>query len=510
MERELKFELTQDQQAALRELPLLQELQVQPPHEEQLESQYFDTADLQLRRHGASLRVRSNGDRHVQTVKCAGSPEGGWFEREEYETEVAGAQPDLGALLAVVPTTSPLAAILREPTLQAGLAPIFRTTVTRLVWQLKAPEGEEVELALDSGSVSTEEQDQPFTELELELKRGERTSLAALALHLAERLPLRLSLQSKSDRGYRLLVSEPPTVVTATPIVLKKKDSVDDAFFKIVQNCLTQVHANAPGVAAGYSAEAVHQMRVGLRRLRSALDLFAGVITPPEALQRELKWIADELGKSRDWEVLARATLPQVTAPQSQQEEMRRAETAVTEIARARREDAAEAVRSPRYARLALELDHWLATAPWRADSDPMVRKQLKQRVGDLAGDVLRQRHRKLLRRGKALHKLAPADRHRARIAAKKLRYTTEFFASLYQRKALQHYRRALTRLQDDLGWGNDIAVADQLLDHLQRRHRQAANGASYARGFLAARLADDRGRQRKLWKAFRKTARPD
>lgn len=509
MERELKFELTPDQQVAIRELPLLQEMQAEPPHEEQLESEYFDTADLQLRSEGASLRVRRNGERYVQTLKCTGTPAGGWFERDEYETEVPGPRPDISALLAVVPKKSPLSELLQQPTLQTDLAPVFRTAVTRLVWQLKAAQGEEVELALDSGSVSTEQQDEPFTELELELKRGERTGLAALALHLTERLPLRLSLHSKSDRGYRLLVSERPPAVTAEPVVLKKKDTVDDAFCKIVHNCLAQVHANAPGVAAGYSPEAVHQMRVGLRRLRSALDIFEEIIAPPESLQRELKWIADELGKSRDWEVLAHSTLPQVTAPESQQEEMRRTETAASEVARARREDAAEAVRSPRYARLALEMDHWLATAPWRRDEDRAIRKQLRQPAAELAADVLRQRHRKLVRRGKGLHKLEPAQRHRARIAAKKLRYTTEYFASLFERKALTDYRRALTRLQDELGRGNDMAVADQLLDHLQRRHRQAASGASYARGYLAARLSSDGSRQKKLWKGFREARRP-
>ena len=509
MEKELKFELAPNQASAIRGLTLLQNMQVKPPHDELLETEYFDTPDLLLRCNDASLRVRRIGERYVQTLKSSGEQRGGIYEREEYETALADAQPNLDALLAVVPKSSSLAQLLKAPSLPARLAPVFRTTVSRLVWQLKPTSGGEIELALDTGSVTAAEHDEAFTELELELKRGEPRDLGKVALDLIERVPLGLSLRSKSDRGYHLLVCERPSAVTAKRIVLTKRDSVDDAFCKIMQSCLAQVHANAPGVAAGQSPESVHQMRVGLRRLRSALDMFDAVVDLPASLQDELKWIADELGKSRDWEVLAHSTLPRVCATEQQQEDMKRTELAAAHIAKARREDAARAVGSPRYARLILALDDWLAAAPWREAAPPAIRKQLDRRAQGLAASVLRKRHRKLVRRGEGLHKLDAPQRHRARIAAKKLRYAAEFFATLFERTTLKKYRRVLAKLQDDLGWGNDMAVADKLLDHLQRHHSKAASGASYARGFLAARVSDDRDRQKRLWKQFRSAARP-
>ncbi|MGT2490935.1 CHAD domain-containing protein [Cupriavidus basilensis] len=98
---------------------------------------------------------------------------------------------------------------------------------------------------------------------------------------------------------------------------------------------------------------------------------------------------------------------------------------------------------------------------------------------------------------------------HRARIAAKKLRYAAEFFASLFQRKSLDNYRGVLARLQDDLGWGNDMAVAGHLLACLQQADESVSGGAIYARGFLSARLVADRENQRRLWKRFRRTERP-
>ena len=67
-----------------------------------------------------------------------------------------------------------------------------------------------------------------------------------------------------------------------------------------------------------------------------------------------------------------------------------------------------------------------------------------------------------MLERGKRPADLDDHRRHRARIAAKKVRYAIEFFASLYPRRAVRHYVDALTELQDDLGWPNDAVVADQ------------------------------------------------
>lgn len=78
--------------------------------------------------------------------------------------------------------------------------------------------------------------------------------------------------------------------------------------------CLAQVHANERGVVAGHDPSSVHQMRVGLRRLRSARDLFAPVIPAFPGLDDELRWIASELGAARDWEVLARSTLERAAA----------------------------------------------------------------------------------------------------------------------------------------------------------------------------------------------------
>ncbi|AGW92947.1 CYTH and CHAD domain-containing protein [Cupriavidus sp. DF5525] len=507
MERELKFELSADQAGRVRDLPLLQSMQGGQRHEAALKSQYFDTPELDLRRRHASLRVRNDGDHLVQTLKSVGERGAGLFQREEYESQVAGWQPDTTKLHKLVPKDACVRRIFDANGLDERLAPVFSADISRTVVPLKLPEGDEVELAIDRGVVSAGEASQPVLEFEMELKEGDPAQLYALAAQILQVVPLRLSFMSKGDRGYGLLVCEKLAAVRASPLELDPKDSVEAAFRSIAENCLAQVHGNEAAVASGRSAEGVHQMRVGLRRLRSALDMFSPVLACPDALQDEIQWIAGELGESRDWEVLAHSTLPKIVAEESTQADLGRVRQRAQDIAAQRRQAAAEAVSSARYAKLAIELNRWVASAAWRNEQEPS--KAMAAPVTKFARDTLRKRHRKLVRRGRGLHKLDAQRRHRARIAAKKLRYATEFFASLLPQKSLRGYHKALSRLQDDLGWGNDIAVADGLLSKLQHRHEAVAAGAAYARGFLAAQREADRPRQKQLWKRFRRVERP-
>jgi inorganic triphosphatase YgiF len=148
-----------------------------------------------------------------------------------------------------------------------------------------------------------------FQEVELELKTGKPDRLYHLALDLLRAVPKRISSLSKGERGYNLISPMSYSATRAQPLVLRKKDTVEAAFECIVQNCLAQIQGNELGVVKSDDAEPVHQMRVGIRRLRSALDLVEPLLVFPVSLEAELKWIAGKLGAARDWEVLATSTL---------------------------------------------------------------------------------------------------------------------------------------------------------------------------------------------------------
>ncbi|MEC5408218.1 CHAD domain-containing protein [Paraburkholderia sp. MPAMCS5] len=509
MERELKMQFAARQAKKLHDSPLLASLLTEAPRTEHLLSTYFDTDDLALHRLGASLRVRSTGEHHMQTLKTAGSSRAGLYEREEIECEVSGNTPEPAALPIGDLEDADIGKLLREADLVNRLKPIFVTQVERSISLLHLPQGDEIELALDEGVVKAGEAAVPIYEVEFELKRGEPDRLYQFALDLLDTLPLRISYLSKGSRGYELVVQEHSEPVRAQPLKLKKGDTVEQAFRRIADNCLAQIHGNERGVVSGHDPSSVHQMRVGLRRLRSAFNLFERVIAAPPSFQDELRWIAGELGGARDWEVIANSTLPMAFDGAPEDTHAREVTEAARDIARQNRTRAAAAVDSARYTRLIIELARWLNQAGWREGLNDDRRSALGKTIVKFAGKTLCKRHDTLLTRGDKLPDLDPERRHRARIAAKKLRYATEFFASLYPKQAVRHYSEALSALQDDLGWRNDAVVADGLLKTLAAERAETATGAGYARGYLAARVAADHDALQKLWKRFHRLSPP-
>jgi triphosphatase len=508
MEREIKLQANKEQLTQILSLPVLVPLLAGPPRNEHLVSTYFDTRDLTLNEEGIALRVRAIGKSFVQTLKTEGSTKAGMYVREEYETPVEANLPDVEALRTCIPKKSSVAKLLAMTDVTA-LAPQFTTRVERTILLLQFPEGDEVELALDDGVIEAGSSSEVFQEVELELKSGEPDRLYRLALDLLRAVPMCISTLSKGERGYNLLRPMSHAAFKAQPLVLRKKDTVEAAFASIVQNCLAQILGNAIGVIKSDDAEPVHQMRVGIRRLRSAIDLVEPLLVFPVPLEAELKWLAGKLGAARDWEVLVTSTLSGTfdnAHPDFDAQEMRRI---AVDTARQHRTEAKAAVDSSRYACLVIALTRWFGQSQWSEGLDDERRDALQMPVSEFAADALHARHRKLMKRGRHLPDLDPGTRHRARIAAKKLRYAMEFFGTLYEKKTVQNYAATLTQLQDDLGWRNDLAVADGLLRNLALTAPNAAVDAAYARGVLASRMAEDYGKLKTLWSEFKRLSAP-
>ncbi len=398
---------------------------------------YVDTPDLQLCRHQAGLRVRQVDGRWVQTLKAGGSVSGGLHSRHEWEGEVPGPQPDLAALDAAIGRKQPIRALLRQDAIRDALQPVFTTRIERTVWQLRTPQGDQIECVLDQGVIESgggadgAMRSVPVSEIELELKQGQAASLFDVALALLQDVPLQLGHMSKAERGYRLAAPQPLRAVKAQPLALDAAMSVEQAFLAIAGNCLEQVSGNQDGVAAGEDVESVHQMRVGLRRLRSALGMFKSLLALPDALKSELDWLGGALGEARDWDVLAGNTLAQLDgeaasggggagsggaragAPQARASGPGRHLGALHGLHAGLAALAAGA-------RLARQLFRAPGAAPGRARL-PVCPRYPAQ--GSAPPDEARQATCCMPRR---------QQRHRVRIAAKKTRYATEFFASLF------------------------------------------------------------------------------
>jgi triphosphatase len=494
MEIELKLLIDPAAAAALRRHPLLRAHAAGKPVARQLTSIYFDTPDCHLRQQGIALRVRRIGRGWVQTLKGGGGVSAGLHSRDEWEAPVARAAPDLPALIALAGAEAPAARTLAREGLAEILAPVFATRFRRTAWLLRFDGGDQVELALDQGAVEQGERGEPISEVELELKHGDPARLFELALQLQGDLGLRIGNESKAQRGYALCAPQPPQVVKAAPLELAPEQSVEQGLLAILVSCLAQVQGNEAGVAQGRDPESVHQMRVGLRRLRAALKLFERAAPCPPALDAELRWLSGQLGEARDWEVLAGTTLAVLQPCVPQHPELLRLLQAAHARAGKARSRAAAALASARYARLLLEFGDWMQCRRWRAGADAAALEALDAPLAQFAEAALAQARRKLKKRGKpvrARHAQTTAqDRHRMRIAAKRMRYAAEFFAALFRGNGMRKTIGALSGLQDALGLLNDTAVATQLLDRLAARRPALARAAGFACGYLEAEAA--------------------
>jgi CHAD domain-containing protein len=241
------------------------------------------------------------------------------------------------------------------------------------------------------------------------------------------------------------------------------------AFGAIAAAGLFQLSANAPGVLTSNNPEFIHQMRVALRRLRSALHLF-GAYLPQDLIQEgsaELQWLTQLLGQARDHDVLITQTLPRALRTPT----ARRAgatEHALGAALAPRRAACLAAVRKALRSRRYRALLHRLAEAVRLLQQHQTVGVGGKANLRDFASRKLRQSGKKLRVTPRGLAALSSGERHHFRIAAKRLRYAVEFFSPLFKAGPARRYARPLADLQDALGMLNDHAVALNLLSDLR------------------------------------------
>jgi inorganic triphosphatase YgiF len=447
-------------------------------------SVYFDTDTHKLHRKGLILRVRRVGGRYIQTIKATGNS--GPLERDEWEAEIPGEQPDLR--LADGTALEPL--VNRK--LRRRLRPLFETRVHRTVYPL-ADDARAIALAVDQGTIETGTSSAPLCEVELELERGSVADVFEVARELTRALPAQLALKSKSERGYELVDGRQDQPVKATPIDLSAGVTTRDGFRIIGRACLKQIIDNEPALLKG-DPEGVHQMRVGLRRLRAAVSLFAGLLRDQQsaAIKRELNWLAGELGPLRELDVL----MSQVVTPVKKQHAHLDGLPALSQELAARRETALaharKAVTSARFRALALEVTAWLEIGHWTQARDDLARARGDIPIEAFAAEQLTRRWRKVRKTGRRIEELDAKGRHRLRIRLKKLRYASEFFARLFPDKRAAKRREkflpALERLQDGLGDLNDIAVHEGFLVATGLRRRRSGRKRAFAAGLLTGR----------------------
>lgn len=438
---------------------------------------YFDTPDRHLARAGLAWRMRREGRRWVQGLKAARS---GALERFEHEVVRPDASPDPQAH-AGTPTGQQLIELLEKAKAdgqEAGQR--FQLQQRRLIRRVHT-RGAVVDIALDEGRLTAGAAVQKFREIEFELVSGSPVAMLGLVERWRRRFGLVYDPRNKAERGHHLVAGSPhPPLRKAKSPRYDKASSALDAFGAVFDECLAHLNRNAIGLADGdpeLRAEHVHQARVGIRRLRSALRAFRGwVAEPPAGLVDGLRRLFAELGKARDSDVLASgvvAELKQAGAPP------------LALPAGSAAPDLAALIRSD-------ETQHQLlAWISWRAGLQPLAEPQ--DALQRLARKRLRRWHKRLVDGCRRFEELEPTALHTLRKHAKRQRYALEFFAPLLPHKRAARHLQALAAAQQALGEINDLVVARDRYQALVT----ADPAAWFAVGWLTARLAEARERAR-------------
>ncbi|MCB1461943.1 MAG: CYTH and CHAD domain-containing protein [Nitratireductor sp.] len=504
-EFELKLELDEEGLASLAANPALKQLAIKPSRQRMLKSTYFDTPDHRLHKAGISFRIRDAAGKLTQTVKQGTQVRGGVSNPVEIEAPTSGMIPDPSAI-----TDQAMLAQLRGLADFGTLRPVFSVEVMRTTHQLSL-DGAKMELALDHGQLRSPRKVRPICEAELELESGDLEPFLEIATRLFSDIAIRFGTASKAQKGFDLLsrakAAEPKPANAWRPQIDASQD-VAEGFGVICQSTCDQILNNWPGLLSGDDPEFAHQLRIGLRRLRSTLLVFREVVDNAtlRSLNEELGHIGRVVGGLRNLDVMIEDIVDPALRKSKPTEESLRLRELVTERCKAERRKVrrtlAQRAWNPLLLRVAL-LPHG---AGWARDAIH------GRGIEEHAHSVLEHCWKTVRKRADRLDALSDEKRHRLRKDMKVLRYAIEFFSAILPEEETKNFVRELKSLQDRFGYLNDVALAQTLPEMLgtsETADPKLAETIGYVLGWHQARAELELADAARQWKRLRKQARP-
>ena len=444
VETEIKLSLPPRAASRLARHPLLVGI---TPLRQRLLNTYYDTPDLRLQRERIAVRYRKKGWQWLLTVKCATSSAGGLARRNEWEVPGQPGEFDFSHV-----DDKKLRRLLES--LRTELTPAFTTDFVRNAWLIEPQPGVRIELALDRGQIEAKGRQAAICEVELELLDGGLEALFATASALQADLPLHPEVSSKAERGYRLTADTGCVPAKALPAVIDERMTATTAFAAVALSCLTQLQGNERGLHESDNPEFVHQSRVAIRRLRSAIRLWKPLLPADFVTDFDPRWraLAATLGETRNRDVFITEILPALAAAFPAHPEVDRLSRHTLRRSVINRKRARSAFKATDYSRLLL--DFTAATLDLPESRQPPLEA--------FARRCLRKRAQRVSRLAAKIHEANAEARHRLRVSLKRLRYALEFFVPLLPGRRTQRYLLATEYLQDLLGQMNDLVIAVQ------------------------------------------------
>lgn len=440
MEIELKFQLPESKKKNV-----LQTLNKQKAQKIRLQAKYYDTADRLLAKNYVAIRLRQEGEHWVQTFKAASKNHLQRIEEDIFLGKCAE-EPELD--LSLYKHNQTVKSVLRD--ILGNDAPElilqFQTDVQRS-FHVFDFENSKIEVCLDDGGIRTPTDQAKICEVEFELKRGSAQDLILFSKTWVEKYQLWLDVRSKAERGNLLAIGKKVSPATkAKSLNLESNASAEQAIKQIIENTLNHILPNAAAIADGVAeATHVHQARVGLRRLRSALKHFSNWSTQIDPTwESQLAEIFQALGESRDFDAIKDAVIPLVQ--QVSHFEFGLITNQPNNIA--------QQFSHPKTTQLFLSLLNFMYSE-----------NEHKAKLSKQAAKSLSQLYAKILKDSAQFLDLPVEQQHRTRKRVKQLRYCIDFIAGLYPEKNIQPFLDKLEPIQEYLGFYNDLYVAEKIFE---------------------------------------------
>jgi len=482
VEVELKFQLPESKKKTVQQY--LKKHKAKYIH---LQAKYYDTPDRLLAKNGMALRLRKEDDQWVQTFKAAGQSHLHRVE-EEIHLGACDQEPDLNLALyqdnKVV--TDLINAVLGTQAEKLSLQ--FETDVQRTYHVFEA-DNTAIEVCLDDGVVKTADTQSIICEVEFELKQGAVKTLIQFAQQWINRYALWLDVRSKAERGNLLALGQAASpAVHAKALTLNKDITAEQALKKIIENCLGQFLPNMAAIADEVAeAEHIHQARVSLRRLRSALKHFSSWSSELNSVwEEQIAELFRKLGDTRDEDAIRTEVLPVIQQHGSPE--------LLLPVSVQPSKELSTIFTSADTIKLLLDL---LAFAYSEEDSKNKtggLKKHIKKSLDKL--------HHKVISNAEHFSELEVTEQHKIRKTAKQLRYCVEFISSLYPDKKVQQYLKHLQPVQNTLGQYNDLFIAEGIFNKV------VENDSSFwfALGWVKAKQPHLQKRSAKALQTFSQT----
>lgn len=439
---ELKFQIPKDK----REL-IFKALQRKTVQHKTLKTQYLDSKQFDLSQHSILLKQRLENDEWLKTLQTLSLNPIQLFEMDADLVSIEN-KNQLVHDHKIKNIPEKIQKWITE--IEAQLIVQFETEIERSTTLFNF-QNSQIIVELDRGFMHVNQAQFEIYEVKFKLKQGTIQDLISFILPRVKRYGLWLDTLSKIQQGFLLAQSiQQIPAQLQVPLYLDKNDTAEIALKKVIYNCLQHLLPNSTAIALQqFNSEHVHQARVAIRRLRSALKTFANWSQHIDLTwQSELTHLFRVLGTSRDLSMFYEEILPQLTAvnaPQLQLEAQPQHEN----------HKISDAFKTLSFASLVLSLIQF---------SQQKTHEQSTKSLEKNIAKNLEKLHRSIQSDAENYLNLEIEARHRTRKRLKRLRYSIEFISSLYDPHAVKNYLKTLKPAQESLGKYNDLIVAENLL----------------------------------------------